>query len=65
MNLKLEAKSKKSDSIEKTLPVPMPDRLKREVEALKKVCGKEVNKKAREFFESLVRENKDKIEKAS
>jgi hypothetical protein len=64
MNLKLQAKDSDSESIEITLPVPMSLRLKNDIDRLKKICGKEVNKKAREFFENLIKENRDKLEKA-
>lgn len=64
MNLKLNPKSDKSETIDETLPVPIPTYLKRDVDRLKKVCGKAVNEKIREFIKSMVDENKGLIDKA-
>ena len=64
MDFKIDSTLEKHEPIEIMIGVPVSMKLKTQLDALKKVCGKEVNKKAREFFESLVKENKDKIEKA-
>lgn len=61
MNLKVE----KTEAIEETLPVPLSSTLKNKINILKKVCGKAVNAKIREYLEQLAEENKDIIKSAS
>lgn len=65
MNLDLSLNIEKEETISETLPVPCSPELKRKVDALKKVCGKSVNKKIRDFMWILVNEHQDKLEKAS
>lgn len=65
MKLDLDLKIEKVDVIDVTMPVPMSSDMKKDIDALKKVCGKSVNQKIREFLCQLLEENKDKIKKAS
>lgn len=58
MDLLLKPNESDNKPINVTLPVPVSIELKNEVEKLKRIYGKQVNDKARAFFQALVDENK-------
>ena len=61
MNLDLNLEIHQKEVITETLPVPISPELKRRIDDLKRVCGKSVNEKIREFMWTLVDQNKDKF----
>lgn len=65
MKLSLNLKVEKQEIYNEVLGFPCTEDMKRDIQRLRKVCGKSVNQKVREFIKELLTENKDKLEKAS
>lgn len=65
MKLTLNLKVEKQEIYNETVGIPCTEEQKIMLNRLRKVCGKPVNQKIREFIGELIKENKDKIEKAS
>jgi len=65
MKLNLSLNDEPEESIRETLPVPCSPTMKATLDELKKKCGKhKVNRLIREVLQSLIDQNKDKLEKA-
>ena len=65
MDLNLDLKIEKITPLEKTLGIPCSEELRADVVKLKRLCGKNVNEKIREFLQRLVDENREILKKAS
>nr|BFD63170.1 hypothetical protein BdHM001_18510 [Bdellovibrio sp. HM001] len=65
MKLSLSLKVDKQEICTETIGIPCSEDMKRQINQLRKVCGKPVNHKIREFIKELIEQNKDKLEKAS
>lgn len=60
MDLKLKQIPKNSSTITTRISIPCSEAMRVELEELKRLCGKSVNEKAREFFQALIDQNKNK-----